>query len=138
MLKGQRPDRCVELLLTEDIKTLHRHLSQRTSHVFDLNIPDQNGVFFNLVQGAMKTPLSSVPLETVPVIVIVTSAARAACGSPTDINEAMSSRQQGKRNWTRTGIRILLAHRDQVPGRSGGAAGQGQRQLIGLIPRLSI
>jgi FRG domain len=44
--------------LNEDIKTLHRHLSQRTSHVFDLNIPDQNGAFFNLVQHhGYPTPL---------------------------------------------------------------------------------
>jgi hypothetical protein len=33
-----------------DIRTLHRHLSQRTTHIFDLNIPDQNGAFLNLVQ----------------------------------------------------------------------------------------
>lgn len=33
-----------------DIQTLHRHLSQRTTHIFNLGIPDQNGAFFNLVQ----------------------------------------------------------------------------------------
>ncbi|MGH9433405.1 MAG: FRG domain-containing protein, partial [Terriglobia bacterium] len=44
--------------LEEDIKTLHRHLSLRTSHVFNLNIPDENGAFFNLVQHhGYPTPL---------------------------------------------------------------------------------
>lgn len=41
-----------------DIRTLHRHLSQRTSHIFDLNNPDQNGAFLNLVQHhGYPTPL---------------------------------------------------------------------------------
>ncbi len=41
-----------------DIKTLHRHLSQRTSHVFNLANPDENGAFFNLVQHhGYPTPL---------------------------------------------------------------------------------
>jgi hypothetical protein len=35
--------------LNEDIRALHRHLSVRTSHVFNLGIPDENGAFFNLV-----------------------------------------------------------------------------------------
>jgi hypothetical protein len=44
--------------LEEDIKTLHRHLSLRTSHVFNLMIPDENGAFFNLVQHhGYPTPL---------------------------------------------------------------------------------
>jgi FRG domain len=44
--------------LTNDIQTLHRHLSLRTSHVFNLLIPDQNGAFFNLVQHhGYPTPL---------------------------------------------------------------------------------
>jgi hypothetical protein len=44
--------------LAEDIKTLHRHLSLRTSHIFNLNIPDENGAFFNLVQHhGYPTPL---------------------------------------------------------------------------------
>ncbi len=48
----------LQRFLNEDIRTLHRHLSQRTSHVFDLNIPDQNGAFFNLVQHhGYPTPL---------------------------------------------------------------------------------
>jgi hypothetical protein len=44
--------------LAEDIQTLHRHLSLRTSHVFNLSIPDENGSFFNLVQHhGYPTPL---------------------------------------------------------------------------------
>lgn len=33
----------------EDIAILHKHLSARTRHVFNLAIPDENGAFFNLV-----------------------------------------------------------------------------------------
>lgn len=41
-----------------DIKTLHRHISQRTKHIFDLDIPDQNGAFLNLIQHhGYPTPL---------------------------------------------------------------------------------
>lgn len=44
--------------LENDIKTLHRHLSLRTKHVFNLAIPDENGAFFNLVQHhGYPTPL---------------------------------------------------------------------------------
>jgi hypothetical protein len=44
--------------LDQDIKTLHRHLSLRTSHVFNLSIPDENGAFFNLAQHhGYPTPL---------------------------------------------------------------------------------
>jgi hypothetical protein len=44
--------------LNDDMRTLHRHLSLRTSHVFDLSIPDENGAFFNLVQHhGYPTPL---------------------------------------------------------------------------------
>lgn len=44
--------------LDQDIKTLHRHLSVRTKHVFNLNIPDENGAFFNLLQHhGYPTPL---------------------------------------------------------------------------------
>jgi len=44
--------------LDEDIQTLHRHLSLRTSHVFNLNVPQENGAFFNLVQHhGYPTPL---------------------------------------------------------------------------------
>jgi hypothetical protein len=42
----------------EDIQTLYRHLSSRTTHIFDLSVPDQNGAFFNLVQHhGYPTPL---------------------------------------------------------------------------------
>ena len=44
--------------LSFDIPTLHRHLSQRTSHIFNLAIAEQNGAFFNLVQHhGYPTPL---------------------------------------------------------------------------------
>jgi hypothetical protein len=44
--------------IEQDIKTLHRHLSLRTTHVFNLTIPDENGAFFNLVQHhGYSTPL---------------------------------------------------------------------------------
>jgi len=44
--------------LSDDIQTLHRHLSQRTSHIFNLNLPEQNGAFFNLAQHhGYPTPL---------------------------------------------------------------------------------
>src|ERR1700744_4056075 len=37
---------------------LYRHLSLRGSHIFNLNIPEQNGAFFNLVQHhGYPTPL---------------------------------------------------------------------------------
>ncbi len=41
-----------------DIPTLHRHLSARTRHVFDLADPIQNAAFFHLVQHhGYPTPL---------------------------------------------------------------------------------
>ncbi len=44
--------------LANDIQTLYRHLSQRTTHIFNLNIPEQNGAFFNLAQHhGYPTPL---------------------------------------------------------------------------------
>jgi hypothetical protein len=44
--------------LSEDIQTLHRQLSARTKHVFNLEIPNENGAFFNLVQHhGYPTPL---------------------------------------------------------------------------------
>ena len=44
--------------LTEDIPALRRHLSARTKHVFNLQVPDENGAFFNLVQHhGYPTPL---------------------------------------------------------------------------------
>jgi hypothetical protein len=44
--------------LSTDIQTLHRHLSQRTTHIFNLSIAEQNGAFFNLTQHhGYPTPL---------------------------------------------------------------------------------
>ncbi len=44
--------------VSNDIQTLHKHLSARTRHIFNLNIPDENGAFFNLVQHhGYPTPL---------------------------------------------------------------------------------
>jgi hypothetical protein len=44
--------------LNEDIQVLHRHLSARTKHVFNLSIPDENGAFCNMVQHhGYPTPL---------------------------------------------------------------------------------
>ena len=44
--------------LSEDVPALHRHLSARTKHVFNLGNPDQNGAFFNLIQHhGYPTPL---------------------------------------------------------------------------------
>jgi len=44
--------------LDEDIKVLYKHLSARTRHIFNLQIPDENGAFFNLVQHhGYPTPL---------------------------------------------------------------------------------
>lgn len=44
--------------LVQDIPALHRHLSLRTSHIFNLDIANENGAFFNLVQHhGYPTPL---------------------------------------------------------------------------------
>jgi hypothetical protein len=44
--------------LQEDVQVLHKHLSARTKHVFDLNNPNENGAFFNLIQHhGYPTPL---------------------------------------------------------------------------------
>lgn len=44
--------------LSEDVQSLHKHLSARTKHVFNLEIPNENGAFFNLVQHhGYPTPL---------------------------------------------------------------------------------
>jgi hypothetical protein len=44
--------------LLEDVQGLHKHLSARTRHVFNLEIPNENGAFFNLVQHhGYPTPL---------------------------------------------------------------------------------
>jgi len=48
----------LQRFITTDIQTLHRRLSARTKHVFNLEIPVQNGAFFNLVQHhGYPTPL---------------------------------------------------------------------------------
>jgi hypothetical protein len=42
----------------EDLQTLHKHLSALTKHVFDLDVPNQNGAFLSLVQHhGYPTPL---------------------------------------------------------------------------------
>jgi hypothetical protein len=44
--------------LNEDIQVLHKHLSARTKQVFNLDIPNENGAFFNLLQHhGYPTPL---------------------------------------------------------------------------------
>jgi hypothetical protein len=44
--------------LVEDIPVLHKHLSARTKHVYNLQNPEENGAFFNLVQHhGYPTPL---------------------------------------------------------------------------------
>ncbi len=44
--------------LNEDIQSLHKQLSARTKHVFNLEIPNENGAFFNCVQHhGYPTPL---------------------------------------------------------------------------------
>ncbi|MBS1191264.1 MAG: hypothetical protein H6R10_3056 [Rhodocyclaceae bacterium] len=44
--------------LSEDILALHKNLSSRTRHVFDLDKPSENGAFLNLVQHhGYPTPL---------------------------------------------------------------------------------
>ena len=44
--------------LNEDIEVLHKQLSGRTKHIFNLNNPNENGAFFNLLQHhGYPTPL---------------------------------------------------------------------------------
>jgi hypothetical protein len=44
--------------ISKDVKQLHQRLSAITSHYFDLNVPEQNGSFFNLLQHhGYPTPL---------------------------------------------------------------------------------
>ena len=48
----------LERFLNTDIPLLHRHLSARTRHFFNLQDSDQNGAFFNLIQHhGYPTPL---------------------------------------------------------------------------------
>jgi hypothetical protein len=43
---------------SKDVRQLHQRLSAITKHLFDLNIPEQNGAFFNLLQHhGYPTPL---------------------------------------------------------------------------------
>jgi len=43
---------------SKDVKQLHQRLSSITNHLFDLNMPEQNGAFFNLLQHhGYPTPL---------------------------------------------------------------------------------
>lgn len=43
---------------TKDVRQLHQRLSAITTHFFDLNMPEQNGAFFNLLQHhGYPTPL---------------------------------------------------------------------------------
>jgi hypothetical protein len=44
--------------LSQDVPALHRYLTARTAHVFNLDIPNENGAFFNLAQHhGYPTPL---------------------------------------------------------------------------------
>jgi len=44
--------------INEDVQELHRQLSARTRHIFNLQIGDENGAFFNLAQHhGYPTPL---------------------------------------------------------------------------------
>lgn len=54
-----RSDRAdLHRFLNEDVQILHKHLSARTRHVFNLEVPNENGAFFNLVQHhGYPTPL---------------------------------------------------------------------------------
>ena len=48
----------VSRFIDTDIPMLYRHLSARTSHVFNLDLPDENGAFLNLAQHhGYPTPL---------------------------------------------------------------------------------
>lgn len=48
----------VRRFINEDIQSLYKHLSARTRHVFNLDVPNENGAFFNLVQHhGYPTPL---------------------------------------------------------------------------------
>lgn len=48
----------VQRFIWEDIQALHKHLSSRTKHVFNLEVGNENGAFFNLVQHhGYPTPL---------------------------------------------------------------------------------
>jgi hypothetical protein len=40
----------LERFIQQDMQALHRHLRARTRHFFNLNVPDENGAFLNLIQ----------------------------------------------------------------------------------------
>jgi hypothetical protein len=40
----------MERFYTNDVQSLHRHLSATTKHYFNLSVPDENGAFLNLIQ----------------------------------------------------------------------------------------
>ncbi|GLX77135.1 hypothetical protein tinsulaeT_04750 [Thalassotalea insulae] len=49
---------CLDSFLNKDVQKLHKRLSALTSHFFDLNRPEQNGAFLNLLQHhGYPTPL---------------------------------------------------------------------------------
>jgi hypothetical protein len=49
---------CLDIFLNIDVQKLHKRLSALTHHFFDLNTPDQNGAFMNLLQHhGYPTPL---------------------------------------------------------------------------------
>ncbi len=48
----------LQRFITEDVQTLHQHLSAKTNHVFNLEITKENGAFYNLAQHhGYPTPL---------------------------------------------------------------------------------
>lgn len=48
----------INSFIKQDVQQLHRHLSAITQHYFDLNVPEQNGAFLNLLQHhGYPTPL---------------------------------------------------------------------------------
>lgn len=48
----------LQRFINEDIQSLHKHLSAKTKHVFNLDIAKENGAFFNLAQHhGYPTPL---------------------------------------------------------------------------------
>lgn len=48
----------LQRFITEDIRTLHQHLSAKTNHVFNLDIAKENGSFYSLAQHhGYPTPL---------------------------------------------------------------------------------
>lgn len=54
--RSERAD--LRRFLNEDLQALHKHLSARTKHVFNLDHPNENGAFFNLIQHhGYPTPL---------------------------------------------------------------------------------